>query len=107
MLSWGPENPCFDCAVIMPSGEERRAPCCWNVSLELTKEEHDLLFPDKESLFGIIYIVGACPYLNKTNGGCLIENTKPDICQRVEPKRFDLCIKAPNGRYHALFYRNE
>jgi hypothetical protein len=115
MANWSPENPCFSCTIRLPTGEERKSPCCWYVSLELTAKEKMVHFPNRvshqsEFLRGeyedrnaeVIYNVGPCPKLDQQTGKCLIEDDKIRNCRATEPMQFELCAKAPDGRWHDL-----
>ena len=110
---WGSNNPCFNCKVRLPR-EERRAPCCWNIRMEVSPDEFEQHFKDKPNVNPpnaprislatdnpssiYVLIAGPCPNLNTSTGECLIEADKPYICRTVQPGEFKACAQAPEGR---------
>ena len=113
VMKWNSNNPCFGCQVMMPSGEMRRGPCCFDLCIEVTEDEYERLFKGKDNVktkgffersgdlptVRIIEIVGECPNHNHRTGECIAEESKPENCRRAEAKKFELCVKTPKGRW--------
>lgn len=119
-MKWDQNNPCFGCQIKMPDGEIRRGPCCRDLCLELTDEEYQRHFADKPNVrtigffvrernhlptLRIIEIKGPCSNLDADTGACLVEPTKPYNCRSAEAKKFELCVKAPKGRWREYLHR--
>jgi len=97
----------------MPSGEIRRGPCCFDLCLEVTKTEYQRFFLDQPNIstigffdasadhptLRIIRITGQCPHHDNTTGRCLIHSSRPANCRTAQALKFELCAKAPSGRW--------
>lgn len=106
------ENSCYGCQVSLPSGEERRAACCWDIDeLTVAASTYNMFFKDggvrvkrtrNDRWMGeqvIVSFSGPCPNLDAQSGGCNIEEVKPMSCRDLTPIEDKLCARSRRGRH--------
>lgn len=117
--TFGNGNPCFGCAVKVPGGETRKAPCCWGIELVIPTRREGEFVNDEISNTRVVRrttdhwmgeeshveIDGPCPKLDTQTGACTIHDDRPMACKDTEALiDVALCAQAPDGRFSHLFF---